>query len=116
MKLYHNPRCSKSRKAKELLPESTEIIEYLKTPLSIEELREVCTLLAMNPKDLLRKSEDEYNMLLQKHGVPNSEEALVWMHEHPKLMQRPIFVNKNKAIIGRPPENVLKILKASSFS
>lgn len=110
MKLYHNPRCSKSRKAAELVPEETEIIEYLKHPPCVDELRELCTLLQMNPKELLRKNENKYQELIKQNGKPNEETALLWMSEYPKLMQRPIFVKDKKAIVARPPKKALEVL------
>lgn len=106
MKLYHNPSCSKSRKAKELVPKETEIVEYLKNPLSVEALRELCTLLDLKPTELIRQNEEEYKMLVKKHGLPDDETALVWISEYPKIMQRPIFVKDTAAIIARPPERI----------
>jgi len=111
MKLYHNPRCSKSRATRELLEgRAVEIIEYLQNPLTVEELRDLCTLLSIAPHELLRKGEAEHKELVATHGEPDDTRALQWMHEHPILMERPIFVNGTKAVIGRPPENVKKIL------
>jgi len=109
MKLYHNPHCSKSRKALEFIPQGTKIIEYMNAPLTNQELRELCTHLNATPKVLLRNNEKEYKELLQKHGLPDSETILVWVSRHPKLMQRPIFVKGDKAIIARSPEKVLEL-------
>ena len=113
MNLYHNPRCSKSRKTKELLEEqgaSFEVVEYLKNPLSVDELRDLCTLLGISPKDLLRTSESSYKTLVEEHGEPSDEDALLWMSEHPELMERPVVIVDDRAVVARPPEKVLSLL------
>lgn len=112
MKLYHNPQCSKSREALQLLKDHEKDVivhEYLKQPLSVQELRDVCTLLALRPVELLRTGEDVYKQLVATHGEPDDETALRWMHNNPRLMQRPILVTKKQAVIGRPPTNVLSL-------
>lgn len=113
VKIYHNPRCSKSRQTLALLEEkgvSAEVIEYLKTPPSTEELSEILTMLGMAPRDLMRKKEAPY----KEHGLDDpdkSNEALIAaMHANPVLIERPIVVANGKAAIGRPPEQVLDIL------
>lgn len=113
VKIYHNPRCSKSRQTLQLLKDrgvEPEIIEYLKTPPSVEELSDILDKLGMQPRDLIRKQEAEY----KSNGLDNIELAndsiLSVMVENPILIERPIVVTDNKAAIGRPPENVLDIL------
>ena len=110
--LYHNPRCSKSRQALALLKEKgiePEIHEYLKTPISKEQLEEILALLNISASDLIRSSEDTYKELgLSKN---DSEEQLIdAMVKYPKLIQRPIYVNNGKAAVGRPPEDILTIV------
>lgn len=113
MKLYHNPRCSKSRGALELLQQhghDPEIVAYLEQPLPAAELRELLELLGMGARELLRTGEDEYRQL----GLddPSLDEAVLIeaMASHPRLMERPILVHRGKAIIGRPVERILEIL------
>jgi arsenate reductase (glutaredoxin) len=111
--IYHNPRCSKSRRTLALL-EGTgvqpNIVEYLKTPPSAAELKALLKKLGLKARDLLRTVEPRYAELgLQDRDV--DEEALIEaMVANPILIERPIVVNGNKAAIGRPPEKVLAIL------
>ena len=112
--IYHNPRCSKSRQTLELLKENNiepEIILYLENPPSEEKLTELIDLLGINPRDLLRKGEEEYKAHNLKDENIKGEDIIKIMTENPKLIERPIVISKNKAIIGRPPENVLKLIK-----
>lgn len=111
--LYHNTRCSKSRGALELLQArgiEPDVVYYLETPPSPARLRELLRMLGLPARELLRKGEDEYREL----GLDDpslSEDALIEaMAKHPKLIERPVFVNGGKAVIGRPPERVLEIL------
>ena len=113
IKILHNPRCSKSRQTLQLITEKgiePEIIQYLKTPPSKEELEEILDLLGLEPRELMRKKEKEY----KEAGMDNPDldrEALIQgMVDHPKLIERPIVIKGGKAIIGRPPEQVLDIL------
>ena len=112
MKIYHNPRCSKSRETLNLIKERThkiEIIEYLKYNLRVIELEEIIGKLGVNAIDLVRKKEDIW--IENYKGKDLTEKEMVEaMVKHPKIMERPIVVNGEKAIIGRPPENVLTIL------
>lgn len=113
IKIYHNPKCSKSRQTLDLLKaqnEDPEIIEYLKNPPSLDELENILKMLKMRAEDLLRKGENEYKELEKKYGKPDEKTATRWMIEFPKLMERPIVVNGNKAKLGRPPESVKDIL------
>lgn len=112
MKIYHNPRCSKSRQALAILEEkghSPEIIEYLKTPPTTDELKSVIDLLGIKPEELLRKGEAIFKENYKEKSLTDSEwiDAMI---AHPKLIERPIFINGNNAIVGRPPEKVLEIV------
>ena len=112
--IYHNPRCSKSRQTLELLKENNiepEIILYLENPPSEEKLTELIDLLGINPRDLLRKGEEEYKAHNLRDESIKGEDIIKIITENPKLIERPIVISKNKAIIGRPPENVLKLIK-----
>lgn len=110
---YHNPRCSKSRQALELLRQRNvepEIIEYLKTPPSVQELDRILTLLAMEPRALMRKKESVYKDLALDDESLDRFSLLQAMIEHPILIERPIVVTKGRAALGRPPENVLEVI------
>ncbi|MDO8342172.1 MAG: arsenate reductase (glutaredoxin) [Cellvibrio sp.] len=111
--LYHNPRCSKSREALNLLREQghePEIVLYLDTPPNAKTLKALLGKLGIGARDLLRKGEDAYKEL-NLADEKLSEAALIKaMVENPKLIERPIAVNGDKAVIGRPPENVLQII------
>lgn len=112
-RIYHNPQCSKCRETLALLNEAnveTEIVEYLNTPPSREELIEILTMLDMKPRELMRSHEDEYkDNNLDDETL--SEDALIdAMLRFPKLIERPIVISNGKAIIGRPPVNVKTIL------
>jgi len=112
MKIYHNPRCSKSRQTLALLEEhgvSPEIIEYLKNPLAAEEVKQLKAKLGVDSvQDFVRKKEAAYksNDLAQA----NDETLIAAIEKNPVLLERPIVVNGDKAVVGRPPENVLAIL------
>ena len=111
--LYHNPRCSKSREALALLQTKgcePEVILYLDTPPTAKQLKELLAQLGISARQLLRKTEDAYKDL-NLADEKLSEAALIKaMVANPKLIERPIFINGTKAIVGRPPENVLSIL------
>ncbi len=112
MKIYHNPRCSKSRQTLNLIKEAgkdVEIVEYLKNPPTADELREVLRKLNLPVEYLIRKNEEIYKT--QYKGKELSEEEWIQaLVEHPKMLERPIVVEGDKAVLGRPPENVLKLL------
>lgn len=112
IKIYHNPRCGKSRQALAILNDKgvePEVIEYMKTPLSAKELKEVLKLLGMKPHDLVRKGEAIYKE--QYKGKELSDDQWVAaMIEHPKLMERAIVVKGDKAVVARPPELVNDLL------
>jgi arsenate reductase len=113
VKIYHNPRCSKSRQTLQLIQEQgiePEIIEYLKTPPSAEELDDILQKLAIEPRDLIRKKEAEYKATGMNDETLDREALIKGMVTTPKLIERPIVLANEKAAIGRPPENVLTIL------
>jgi arsenate reductase len=112
-RLFHNPRCSKSRGALELLREhgvTPEIVSYLEQPPSVDELRALLRLLGAGPRALLRTGEPEYAGLGLADASLDDEALLAAMHAHPRLIERPIFVHGGRAVIGRPPERVLELL------
>ncbi|MFT6731941.1 MAG: arsenate reductase [Polaribacter sp.] len=113
VKIYHNPRCSKSRQTLSIIEEQgiePEIINYLETPPSISELTTVLSLLDLEPQALMRKRESEY----KESGLDNlslsKSEQIQLMVKFPKIIERPIVLSNGKAAIGRPPESVLEIL------
>ncbi|WP_299887767.1 arsenate reductase (glutaredoxin) [uncultured Lacinutrix sp.] len=112
IKIYHNPRCSKSRQGIAVLEDSGkefEIIKYLDTNISFEELSNIIKKLGIAPIDLVRKNEkvwkDNY-----KHLTLTNKEIIEILIKNPKLIERPIVVNKENAVIGRPTENIKTIL------
>ncbi len=110
--IYHNPRCSKSRQTLQLLQEHNiepEVVEYLKQTPSAEELSVLLKKLGMNARELLRNKEDEYKALNLSDQTLSDEALIAAMVSHPKLIERPIVVNGDKAKIGRPPEQVMAL-------
>ncbi|MNF29347.1 Arsenate reductase [compost metagenome] len=111
--LYHNPRCSKSRGALQLLEErglTPTIVRYLETPPDAAQLSDLLGKLGIGARQLLRSGEDEYRTLnLADPGLSEAQliEAMV---AHPKLIERPILIVGSKAVIGRPPEKFLELL------
>lgn len=112
-RIFHNPRCSKSRATLALLEENNvaaEVVEYLKTPPTEDELDTILTQLGLEPRELMRKGEAEY----KEAGLDNvnlDRAALIkGMVAYPKVIERPIVLKDGKAVIGRPPENVLTLL------
>lgn len=113
VRILHNPRCSKSRATLALLQEKgidPEVILYLETPPDTKQLAEITHQLGITPRDLLRKGEAEYEQLGLANDELNDQYILQAMHDHPRLIERPIVINKGKAALGRPPEAVLAIL------
>ncbi|HIG78654.1 MAG TPA: arsenate reductase (glutaredoxin) [Cycloclasticus sp.] len=113
IKIYHNPRCSKSRQTLQLLEEKgvqPKVIEYLKVAPSQAELASVLSLLALSPRELMRKGEAVYKKLGLSDASLTDEQLIGAMIENPILIERPIVLANGKAAIGRPPENVLDIL------
>jgi arsenate reductase (glutaredoxin) len=113
LKIYHNPRCSKSRETLSLLQQlnqPVEIIEYLSAPPTADELTQLLQQLSLSARQLMRTKEDEYLKLGLSDSSLSEQQLIAAMVAHPKLIERPIVVNGNKAVIGRPPTNVLNIL------
>jgi len=111
--IYHNPRCSKSRQTLTILQEKgiqPEIILYLETPLDANELSRLIKKLGIQVRDLLRKGEDDYKQLGLKDPSMSETDILDAMSRHPKLIERPILVKGDNAVLGRPPENVLELI------
>jgi len=111
--LYHNPRCSKSRGALELLQDrglTPTVVHYLETPLNATQLKELLGKLGIGARQLLRTGEDEYKQLNLADPQLSEAQLIAAIAEHPRLMERPILVAGDKAIIARPAENVLEIL------
>lgn len=111
--IYHNPRCSKSRQTLALLEENgvtPEIIQYLKTPPTEDELSAVVTKLGVPVRDIIRTKEAEYKEQGLNDTSLTDDEIIKKLVATPKLIERPIVINGNKAAIGRPPENVLAII------
>lgn len=112
--IYHNPRCSKSRETLALIEQhhiEPSIVLYLETPPSATELKSLLTRLQLKPRNLLRQSEPEYKTL-HLDDITLSDTVLInTMVKYPKLIERPIVATAQKAVIGRPPENVLELIK-----
>ena len=108
--IYHNPRCSKSRETLKLIEDAGQpikIIEYLKAPLSREQIIKLISLLSITPIEMMRTKEADFKEKNLK-GADN-DTLINAMVDTPKLIERPIVTSENKAIIGRPPENVLSL-------
>lgn len=111
VKIYHNPRCSKSRQTLDLIRGNgiePEVIEYLNTPLTQADIKEVLGFLNLEAKDIVRTKEEVFKAL--DLDLSNESQVISAISKNPKIMERPIVVNGDKAVIGRPPENVLEIL------
>ncbi|MFW9270012.1 arsenate reductase (glutaredoxin) [Pseudomonas sp. NR3] len=111
--LYHNPRCSKSRGALELLEArglTPTVIRYLETPLDAEQLKALLGKLGISARQLLRTGEDEYKALDLANENLGENDLIAAIVAHPKLMERPILEAGDRAVIGRPPEKILEIL------
>ena len=111
--IYHNPRCSKSRQTLQLLREAgiePIIVEYLKSPLRKEELRNISQLLGLRPKDFVRKVENDFKDNDLSKSLEDDDKIIDAMSLFPKIIERPIVVSGGKAVIGRPPENVQKMI------
>ncbi len=111
--IYHNPRCSKSRQALALLEASDvplNIILYLDTPPSFEDLEGILRKLGITARELLRKTESAYKENNLSDNTKTESELIETMTSYPKLIERPIITNGDKAVIGRPPEIALEII------
>jgi arsenate reductase len=109
--IYHNPRCSKSRQTLQLIEQANAevtVVDYLKSPLTADEIKHILCLLKAKPIEIMRTKEAEFTSLnLQQADDDTLIDAMV---KNPKLIERPIVVKGDKACIGRPPENVLALL------
>ncbi|MDE0886586.1 MAG: arsenate reductase (glutaredoxin) [Myxococcota bacterium] len=111
--LYHNPNCSKSRGTLELLEQrglTPEIVEYLETPLGRDELAVLVDQLDTEPAVLVRKDKHFKELGLNPSHYTTAEAVIEILVSHPRLMERPVAVHEGRAVIGRPPENVLGLL------
>ena len=112
--IYHNPKCSKSRQTLELLRKkgvNPIIIEYLKNPPTLETLKIILMQLGFEPRDLMRKKEAIYDACGLDNSSLSDDDLISFMVKYPVLIERPIVLANNKAIIGRPPEQVLEIIQ-----
>ena len=111
--ILHNPRCSKSRNSLALLKEQgiePDVRLYLENPPTEDELTSILEMLAISAKDLLRRGESEYKELGLGNQNLSEQQLIQLMIKHPKLIERPIVIAGGKAVIGRPPEQVLNLL------
>ena len=112
MKIYHNPRCTKSREGLKILQDAGcefEIVEYLKDGLTVQELSLLIKQLGFKAEELVRKTEAIYKEKF-RGKIMSDEDWISAMVAYPKLIQRPILVHKNQAIVGRPPELFCKLI------
>ena len=111
--IYHNPRCSKSRQTLQIIKDhgiQPVVVEYLKAPLKESELENISRLLNKRPKEFVRKNEADFKENNIKDIIENDIELINKMVQFPKIIERPIVLYKNKAVLGRPPESVLGLL------
>jgi arsenate reductase len=111
-KIFHNPRCSKSRQALEILESNDkdyEIFLYLQETLNKKSIKSVLDILGLNPKDILRSGEVDYKENKLSQYDDEDETLIDFMIKYPKIIERPIVIKGNKGVIGRPPENVIKL-------
>ena len=111
--IYHNPRCSKSRQTLALIRDrgvEPEIVEYLKTPLDAEALRDLLSALGMTARDLVRNGEAPYRELGLADPDTSEDDLVAAVAAHPILMQRPVVRRGDRAVVGRPPERVAELL------
>ena len=116
--IYHNPSCSKSRQTLQILRDrgiEPSIVEYLKTPLQKDELKKISTSLGFRPKEFVRKNESDFKERNLVNHLEDDDKMIEAMAAYPKIIERPIVVLKDKAVIGRPPDNVLKLIKLIIF-
>ena len=107
--IYHNPRCSKSRQTLAILEEKgiePTVIEYLTTPPSATDLASILSMLNLSPRELMRTKEDAYKDNNLSDDALTNDQLIQAMIDNPILIERPIVVRNDKAVLGRPPENV----------
>ena len=112
-KIFHNSRCSKSRLALQILHDNNcdiEIINYLETNLDVSLIMDVLNKLSLKPRDILRTSEQDYKDNNLKEDNLSDDDLINYMIKYPKLIERPIVIKGHRAVLGRPPENVLELL------
>lgn len=112
--IYHNPRCSKSRETLALLQAQgvePTVVQYLQNPPDAATLEQLLKALNISARELLRTKEDEYKTLNLANPALTADELIDAMRQHPKLIERPIVVKGKRAVLGRPPENVLQLLR-----
>jgi arsenate reductase len=113
IKIYHNPRCSKSRAAMELLTGNgieAEVVKYLDTPPDREDIESLLDMLGIEPRELMRKGESEYSDNNLSDELLTRDQLIDAMLKFPRLIERPIVVKDGKAAIGRPIQNIIDIL------
>lgn len=111
--IYHNPRCSKSRQTLELIRSKgvePEIVFYLEDVPSADDMADALRMLGMNPMDIIKKNEAEFKEHFSRADELTDEQLIELMRLYPKVIERPIVVNRGKAVIGRSPENVFGTL------
>jgi arsenate reductase len=112
-KIFHNPRCSKSRQALQILQDGNceiEIINYLETDLDVSLIKDVLKKLSLKPRDILRTSEQDFKDNNLKEDNLSDDDLIEYMIKYPKLIERPIVIKGHTAVLGRPPENILELL------
>ena len=112
-KIFHNPRCSKSRQALQILQDNNcdiEIINYLETDLNVSLIKDVLHKLSLKPRDILRTSEQDYKDNNLKEDNFSDDDLIDYMIKYPKLIERPIVIKGHRAVLGRPPENALELI------
>jgi len=112
-KIYHNPRCGKSREGLAILSDFTEdfeIVDYLNNPPTIEEIKDLLSKLEIKPIELVRTKETIWKENYKEKTL-NNQEIIEALSKHPKLIERPIIIKDNKAIIGRPAQKINKFLR-----
>lgn len=117
--IYHNPRCSKSRETLKLLEQAgitPEVVRYLETPPDATTLRELLRALSLAPRELMRTKEKEYRQLNLNDPALSEDELIAAMIAHPKLIERPIVVRGEHAVLGRPPAKVHRLIDDESPS
>jgi len=111
--IFHNPRCSKSRQTLEIIKKNgtdVEVVEYLKTPPTVQQVQKILLSLNLKPQDIMRKKEAEYKQAGLDDLSLSEEKQVELMIANPKVIERPIVLKGDQAVIGRPPENVLELL------
>ena len=113
IKIYHNPRCSKSRQALQIIRDrgyEPKVIEYLKYPLDKIELESISQSLGIRPKEFIRKNETEFKDNNLNEKLDKDDDLFEAMSKFPRIMERPIIISDTGGVIGRPPEDVVKVL------